>query len=571
MADVVTVKQEVEEPEANLETSPAQAAGRRTRKPVQPLGSVVTRRTSARQVASSVTRASAESPRQTRGRQAALRRQASPTPAAEASPTEAVSQHRKGWKRKKSDAEDLSTSEPEIEHDDSDSDPVWMPDANKATQPGAAATSLGAATSNTDGKPARRAKGAKPAKIKPARPGARKGSAKKPNGGKADTTSGGSRRSIKVEPAIDLAPDDGAVSPESLQLKVVMPPEIGETVGMVKRDYTRRPSATRFKKPKPEPVAAPTEVKVEGNFKTGDYIMAVADKNKVKPPVWRIEGRSLLQRFEAIESGDRLLYRNISSFSAWNPLEQAKYVNITVRVHSNSRSATVVEVLDVHGNTAAGGSNENNGTEARSTRRTVQDILEKYEVYLQTLLSHVLDPNFLSEVHKENDEYFLSNLQTIDSENEARCEALKDARNWGAELWKAATSFPEVAITNAEDTSSSCEGCGLGPVTRLADFSGSFYDKLDLKEIPADADVVDKHVFRLCYGCAQPLRCYSQLHHYKLHTFLKCKNKVLDMRTEENVRESHIILERCLQDDEWVNEMFSELQTLWLMCSTDSS
>lgn len=53
----------------------------------------------------------------------------------------------------------------------------------------------------------------------------------------------------------------------------------------------------------------------DGRAQTGDYILAVADRSKTRPPIWRIEGRSLLQRFEAIESGDRLLYRNISSVS----------------------------------------------------------------------------------------------------------------------------------------------------------------------------------------------------------------------------------------------------------------
>lgn len=441
MADA-SVKQDADEategasvPAEDPDATPAQAAGRRTRKPVQPPGGVVTRRTSARQVASSATRATCEAPRQTRGRQAALRRKA-PSPVA--SPAE-TPQHRKGWKRKKSDPEDLSPSEPELEHDDSDSDPVWIPDAAKgAAGAGVAAPPPAPAATEPEpeAKPVRRGKGGKPAKTKPARPGARKGGAKKPNG-----KGGGS---------IDLAPDSG--SPESLQLKVELPTE-GDPAA-VRRDYTRRPGAA----PTGKAEAAPLEIKADGGgFKTGDYILAVADRSKTRPPIWRIEGRSLLQRFEAIESGDRLLYRNISSFSAWNPLEQAKYTSITVRVHSNSRSATVVEVLEIHSNALGGTGGEKNGTEARNASRTVENLLEKYEVYLQTLLSHVLDPNFLSEVHKENDEYFLSNMQTIDGENEVRCSALKDARNWSSELWKAATLFPEVAVSDMEDTSPTCE------------------------------------------------------------------------------------------------------------------
>lgn len=450
-------------------------------------------------------------------------------------------------------------SEPEVEHDDSDSDPVWVPDASKG--PAAPGGGLPAPAPvnvepELEAKPVRRGKGGKPAKTKPARPGARKGAAKKPNGGKAD---GGRATANLSRSSIDLAP--GMIdSPESLQLKVELPSE-GDLA--VRRDYTRRPGGAPAKKDKVEAVVAPVEVKVEGGFKTGDYILAVADRSKTRPPIWRIEGRSLLQRFEAIESGDRLLYRNISSFSAWNPLEQAKYTSITVRVHSNSRSATVVEVLEIHSNSLSGTGGEKNGTEARNASRTVENLLEKYEVYLQTLLSHVLDPNFLSEVHKENDEYFLSNMQTIDGENEVLCSALKDARNWSSELWKAATSFPEVAVSDMEDTSTTCEGCGIENATRMANFSGTCYNSLDLTETPTEEDDEEKRVFRLCFGCAEPLSSYSQLHHYKFHVFQKCKKKVSTIQTEQKVKESHIILERCLQDDVWVNEMFTDLQNLW--------
>ncbi|EEC03901.1 conserved hypothetical protein [Ixodes scapularis] len=254
MADA-SVKQDADEategasvPAEDPDATPAQAAGRRTRKPVQPPGGVVTRRTSARQVASSATRATCEAPRQTRGRQAALRRKA-PSPVA--SPAE-TPQHRKGWKRKKSDPEDLSPSEPELEHDDSDSDPVWIPDAAKgAAGAGVAAPPPAPAATEPEpeAKPVRRGKGGKPAKTKPARPGARKGGAKKPNG-----KGGGS---------IDLAPDSG--SPESLQLKVELPTE-GDPAA-VRRDYTRRPGAA----PTGKAEAAPLEIKADGGgFKVSE-------------------------------------------------------------------------------------------------------------------------------------------------------------------------------------------------------------------------------------------------------------------------------------------------------------
>ncbi|KAH8025055.1 hypothetical protein HPB51_002951 [Rhipicephalus microplus] len=559
---------------ADLQTTPAQAAGRRTRKPVQPLGGVVTRRTSARQVASSASRATAatessnSTPRGRATRQAGPRTRATPAAAAEgdaaAGTTPQRASGRGTWKRKKSDAEELSTSEPEMEHDDSDSDPVWVPDATAGSK-GAPSTDADSPTAANDGaepvtKVARRGK---PAKATKAKAGARKGAAtagKKPNGASKSEAGGGGgaakggRRSTarKTEPVPSIDLGSSVASPDSLQLKVELPNESeewqtpvrgaikrlqrsvrwrlpgegarvrvhmstkammallwkahtgggesraaaieceggagsayavvahdgpippkppllrktgaptrprrrhcfqlrreghqpfgsvglsardcfcaelirradettarrqrcvqGGLAGGVKRDYTRRPvtNASTWRTPVPVVVTEPSAAST-GELQPGDYIIAVADVHRSRPPIWRIEGRSLLQRFEALETGeDTILYRNSSSFSAWNPLEQSKYANISVRVHSNSRSATVVEVLEIHASPNSSLA-KNGGTEARSAACGDQqpNLEEKFEVYLQTLLSHVLDPNFLAEVHRENDEYFLANL-----------------------------------------------------------------------------------------------------------------------------------------------------------------
>lgn len=662
MADATVKRAEIEDEEgagdaaeaaaADLQTSPAQAAGRRTRKPVQPLGGVVTRRTSARQVASSASRGNAptdsgSSPRQASRatRQAGPRTRGTPASAAAAAraagpedaaaPAAAVtpggSPRKGGWKRKKSlDTDELSTSEPEMEHDDSDSDPVWVPGA--AAGASSAASKAVGDSSSTAGddsvaepavKVARRGKPAKGAKGKAG--GTRKGAAaakKPPNGARSEAEGGGgegggggggggrrgaARKAIQAPPSIDLAASS-EVLPESLQLKVQVPGEGEEST--VKRDYTRRPSAAanawRMASPMMVTVTEPSSAtgghSASGELQPGDYIMAMADVHRSRPPIWRIEGRTLLQRFEVIETGeDTLLYRNSSSFSAWNPLEQSKYADITVRVHSNSRNATVVEVLEIHAppNSSL---TKNGGPEARSSAcggDSLPSLEEPFEVYLQTLLSHVLDPNFLAEVHRENDEYFLANLQTVDGENERRAARLR-CPLWGGPLCRALVTYPHVRLLPflhpggggkpKDDEGPPCEGCSEGPSTRVAEFSGEPYDKLDLsseskkpvvKEEKEDEEAVDrkggggdewdKRTFLLCATCAEPVPVYSQLHHYKLHAFHCCRDKIERLREDEKVTESHIILERCLQDDTWVNQMYADLQKLWRTCVPESS
>ncbi|XP_075546677.1 uncharacterized protein LOC142579893 [Dermacentor variabilis] len=612
---------------ADLQTTPAQAAGRRTRKPVQPLGGVVTRRTSARQVASSASRGSAatessnSTPRQgaRATRQAGPRTRATPAAAAEAdTPAATTPQRASGrgtWKRKKSDAEELSTSEPEMEHDDSDSDPVWVPDATTGSKGAAGADADSPTVANDSAEPVPKvARRGKPAKANKAKAGARKSAVttvKKPNGaskGEAGAGGGGAakggRRSTvrKTEPAASIDLGSGVASPDSLQLKVELPGESeeGGISGGVKRDYTRRPATntSSWRTPVPVVVTEPGAANTSGELQPGDYIIAVADVHRARPPIWRIEGRSLLQRFEALETGEEtLLYRNSSSFSAWNPLEQSKYANISVRVHSNSRSATVVEVLEIHASPSSS-LTKNGGMEARPTACGDQqpNLEEKFEVYLQTLLSHVLDPNFLAEVRRENDEYFLANLQTVDGENERRSAQIRNSL-WRPDLMAAIAAYSDlrvidlppgqkaaVAIKNEtqnpagdetvvkkEIVDKPCEGCGEGTASRLAEFSGEPYDKMDLSLEPRCEDRPEARSFQLCASCASALPTYSQLYHYKYHTFNRCREKIERLKEEQKVTESHIILERCLQDDTWVNQMYANLQKLWRTCALGSS
>lgn len=612
---------------ADLQTTPAQAAGRRTRKPVQPLGGVVTRRTSARQVASSASRGSAatessnSTPRQSARatRQAGPRTRATPAAAAEADTPAATTPQRVSgrgtWKRKKSDAEELSTSEPEMEHDDSDSDPVWVPDATAGSKGAAGADADSPEVANDSAEPVPKvARRGKPAKATKAKAGARKGAiaaVKKPNGaskseagaGGGGAAKGGRRSTVrKTEPAASIDLGGSIASPDSLQLKVELPGESeeGGISGGVKRDYTRRPATntSSWRTPVPVVVTEPGAANTSGELQPGDYIIAVADVHRARPPVWRIEGRSLLQRFEALETGEEtLLYRNSSSFSAWNPLEQSKYANISVRVHSNSRSATVVEVLEIHASPSSSLA-KNGGMEARPTACGDQqpNLEEKFEVYLQTLLSHVLDPNFLAEVHRENDEYFLANLQTVDGENERRGAQIRNSL-WGTDLLATVAAFSDLRITDLppsqegevaiknetqnpagaetvvkkETVDTPCEGCGEGTASRLAEFSGEPYDKLDLSLEPRCEDRPEACSFQLCASCASPLPTYSQLYHYKYHTFNRCKEKIERLKEEQKVTESHIILERCLQDDTWVNQMYADLQKLWRTCALGSS
>lgn len=177
----------------------------------------------------------------------------------------------------------------------------------------------------------------------------------------------------------------------------------------------------------------------EGLMRTGDFVVAIDESKADLPMIWRIEGKSLLQRFEPGEQDGVMVYTNTSSYSAWNPTVRQRYTGVDVRIMGCSRTKIVVEKLGLTKST----NSVNNDTEAKkvepsSSKATTNitlsapltqkngETLNKetktppdrsqeniarhradFEVSIQTLLSQALDHNFISEIKQENGKYFL--------------------------------------------------------------------------------------------------------------------------------------------------------------------
>lgn len=149
------------------------------------------------------------------------------------------------------------------------------------------------------------------------------------------------------------------------------------------------------------------------------------------PPIWRIDGKSLLQKFQAFEKDGKTLYRNISTYSGWTSQAKALYVGVKVTFVFQSRYDTVVEMVGIK--------NQEEGEEP-DVEKPAEDVvwvaknqqqdfeiseelrshMPDFEIYLQTLISQALDNNFLKEIYEENDDYFVERVKVIDELAEQR-------------------------------------------------------------------------------------------------------------------------------------------------------
>lgn len=52
-------------------------------------------------------------------------------------------------------------------------------------------------------------------------------------------------------------------------------------------------------------------------FQSGEFIALKAELNEMWPAIWRVDGKTLLQKYEPFEENGKVLYRNISTVSTF--------------------------------------------------------------------------------------------------------------------------------------------------------------------------------------------------------------------------------------------------------------
>ncbi|KFM57646.1 Proline-rich protein 12, partial [Stegodyphus mimosarum] len=292
------------------------------------------------------------------------------------------------------------------------------------------------------------------------------------------------------------------------------------------------------------------------------FLVAKADINKPTPFLWRVDKETnMLQRFEWFEQDGMLLYRSTYTYAAWNEISFSNYVTANVKIVSHNRVVFIVEYLGPALNEPAEEFSDENVAAPPDPLR------ENFEVFLQTLISQALDPNFLSEITNENDEYFLSNIKEIEQVSEAKKSTLmKDT--WDEELQKCANTYPCLNILDSITNEMKCQVCDKENGIKLLQFYGQPYDWTTLGSV--EMPLATKTQFNACCRCSATVSLYNRLHHQKYNFFIKCRTKMNEVKGDSEKVESHVLLEDCLQDHAWVNTLYSELEQTWRECEEKS-
>ncbi|KAM0729784.1 Glutamine and serine-rich protein 1 [Formica fusca] len=295
-------------------------------------------------------------------------------------------------------------------------------------------------------------------------------------------------------------------------------------------------------------------------FKSGEFVVIKTDLDEEYPPLWRIDGKTLLQKYEPFKSNGKTLYRNISTYSAWVSQNRHIYQQVPVKFWQQGKIETIVEFLR---DEMIVDDSENIDKSMKDTER-YQD---NFEVYIQTLISQALDSNFLTEIFQEQDDYFLSNVKIVDEVTEERKRRLLSTTKWKPNVVTALSTWPCVNVLKdlppSENKGKCCAGCEQTRIHARILLYGQPYNGTTLEGSPPDPRVPHEKDFLLCRICQKKVALYNKVAHQKYLMFLECARRVADKKVADPHKDTTIILNELLADEAWLNQLFKEVRNIW--------
>ncbi|XP_063909311.1 uncharacterized protein LOC135126961 isoform X2 [Zophobas morio] len=298
----------------------------------------------------------------------------------------------------------------------------------------------------------------------------------------------------------------------------------------------------------------------ENPFKPGEFVVIRSELGQDWPAIWRVDGKTLLQKYEPFEQNGLTLYRNISTYTSWTPESRKQYVPIPVRYKCQTPIETIVEFLR----------NEMTVIDTDYQQKCMKDCegyQDNFEVYIQTLISQALDSNFLTEIFQEKDEYFLSNVKMIDDITDSKKKKLLSLLRWPPAVQAAVCTWPcfnVIREVNPSDAhAKTCAACGRMEVAVRVLMYGQPYNSTTLEGCQPDPKAMNEKNFLMCRICAARVELSNKVTHQKYLMYIECAKRVGEKRTSDPNKDTTCILNELLADEHWLNQLFLEVRTSW--------
>lgn len=340
-------------------------------------------------------------------------------------------------------------------------------------------------------------------------------------------------------------------------------------------------------------------------FKIGQFLILKSDDAVKTPPLWRVDGKTLIQKYECMDPKTNK-YKCVNTYSGWTQNTRNRYKPVEVKHIKTDTPEPWVEwsrpaptPAPTSGNTATAGSGltitpatttngkspskpaetekkeepkpspkkKINEEEVRNnSRKETAQFQENFEVYMQTLISQCLDSNFLNEIFSEADEYFVSNIEKVDSVTLLRKDKLLTGGtiSWTLRFQHALAVWPCLNNLGSESCASTvCGACEKARAKTMLQLFGQPYNSNTLASLPPDQEAMMNRNFSVCDECSEMCTLYHNLHHQKQKLYVMCSEIVEKRKTSSPGIDTTQILNQLLADDSWLETQFKRMQDLW--------
>ncbi|KAI9588240.1 hypothetical protein GQX74_004086 [Glossina fuscipes] len=294
---------------------------------------------------------------------------------------------------------------------------------------------------------------------------------------------------------------------------------------------------------------------------TGDFIVLRSDLVNDWPTIWQVDSKCILQKYEPFYQNGKMFYRNMSKYASWNLETKKLYLKAPVRIQVQSHTETIVEFM-------------RSELLADDTEQFIEKIMEDYlsfrdhfEIYIQTMISQVLDPSFFSEITREKDEYFLASVRAIDTIMENCKRKLLSITPWtrsviaSIETWPKCHVFTEWGQNNL--TQKNCAGCHQPGISVRFLLFGHPYNSNTMQSVPTDARITYEKDILLCRICAARADIFHKIAHEKYNLYINCSRRVSELQQENPGKTSTEILNDLLAEHNWIDELFRNMRNSW--------
>ncbi|CAK6437338.1 unnamed protein product [Pipistrellus nathusii] len=178
---------------------------------------------------------------------------------------------------------------------------------------------------------------------------------------------------------------------------------------------------------------------------------------------------------------------------------------------------------------------------------------EMYRSYVEMLVSTALDPDMIQALEDTHDELYLPPMRKIDGLlNEHKKKVLKRL-SLSPALQDALHTFPQLQVEQ------SAEGSPEDGAVRLRP-AGEPYNRKTLSKLKRSA--VRAQEFKVELDKSGYYTLYHSLHHYKYHTFLRCRDQTLAIEGGAEDLGQEEVVQQCMRNQPWLEQLFDSFSDL---------